>query len=60
MKSLPSLPLLVVLSPLASAEKPNTLMILADDLVYSDLACTGGDAETPRPERLAARNWCTA
>jgi arylsulfatase A-like enzyme len=54
MKSLLSLPLLVLLSPFASAEKPNILIILADDLGYSDLACMGGDAETPHLDALAA------
>ena len=60
MKSLLSLPLLLLLSPFASAEKPNILIILADDLGYFDLACKGGDAETPHLGGLAAGYWCTA
>ncbi len=37
----------------AAAERPNILIILADDLGYSDLACMGGDAETPHLDTLA-------
>ncbi len=35
------------------AAKPNILIILADDLGYSDLGCMGGDAETPNLDALA-------
>ncbi len=38
----------------ASAEKPNFLLIVADDLGYSDLGCYGGEIETPNLDRLAA------
>lgn len=33
---------------------PNVLIILADDLGYSDLGCYGGEVETPNLDRLAA------
>jgi arylsulfatase A-like enzyme len=33
--------------------KPNILVILADDLGYSDLGCYGGEIETPHLDRLA-------
>ena len=33
--------------------KPNILIILADDMGYSDLGCMGGDAETPNLDSLA-------
>lgn len=39
-----------------SAErKPNILLIVADDLGYSDLGCFGGEIKTPHLDSLAAR-----
>ncbi|MBM3786661.1 MAG: arylsulfatase [Acidobacteria bacterium] len=35
--------------------RPNILLILADDLGYSDLGCFGGEIETPNLNRLAMR-----
>jgi len=34
--------------------KPNILLIVADDLGYSDLGCYGGEVDTPNLDRLAA------
>ncbi|MFY7819089.1 MAG: arylsulfatase [Akkermansiaceae bacterium] len=38
---------------LGAAPKPNILMILADDLGYSDLGCYGGEIATPNLDALA-------
>lgn len=41
-------------SMLVAAEKPNILVVLADDLGYSDLGCYGGEIRTPHIDALAA------
>jgi len=52
-----SLGLLAVLASCKEAPKedarPNILVILADDLGYSDLSCYGGEIQTPNLDRLA-------
>lgn len=37
-----------------AADRPNIIVILADDLGYSDLGCYGGEISTPNIDRLAA------
>lgn len=47
------LSLLMACSAVAS-EQPNIIVILADDLGYSDLGCYGGEINTPNLDALAA------
>lgn len=37
-----------------SYEKPNILLILVDDMGWSDIGCYGGEVETPNLDRLAS------
>ncbi len=36
------------------ADKPNIVLIMADDMGYSDIGCYGGEIHTPNLDRLAA------
>ena len=38
---------------LSAAERPHVLLILCDDLGYSDLGCYGGEIQTPHLDQLA-------
>jgi len=44
----------VVCSAAFSAERPNILIILTDDMGFSDLGCFGGEIDTPNLDALAA------
>ena len=49
--------LLAVLGPLSiavAAPRPNIVVILADDMGYSDIGCYGSEIATPNLDRLAA------
>ncbi len=37
----------------ARAERPNILLIMCDDMGFSDIGCYGGEVETPNLDRLA-------
>ncbi len=41
--------------PAAAPKKPNFLVILADDMGFSDAGCYGGEIDTPNIDRLASR-----
>ena len=45
---------LLVCFALAAADRPNVLLVVADDLGYSDLGCYGGEIDTPHLDALAA------
>lgn len=46
---------LPIARPLSAGDAPNVLIIVADDLGYADLGCTGAtDIRTPNLDRLAA------
>lgn len=51
---LASLALLLVASTAFAAERPNVIVILADDMGFSDLGCYGGEIPTPNLDTLAA------
>ena len=61
MRFIPSFPLLAcmalwLLSPVPSpADKPNIVLILADDMGWSDLGCYGSEIPTPHLDSLAAQ-----
>jgi arylsulfatase len=39
---------------LAAPSKPNIIVIMADDMGYSDIGCYGGEIETPNLDKLAS------
>ena len=46
--------LLPAVAAAADPSRPNVLVILADDLGFSDLGCYGGEIDTPHLDALAA------
>jgi arylsulfatase len=41
-------------APVTPSAKPNILIIVADDMGFSDIGCYGGEIQTPNLDRLAA------
>lgn len=50
----PLLLILITQLSFAAEKKPNILVIMTDDLGYSDLGCYGSEIDTPNLDRLAA------
>ena len=44
----------------ADAKKPNIILIMADDMGYSDIGSYGGEINTPNLDRLAAETYLAA
>ena len=53
MKTLAASVILALVSLAHAADKPNIIVILADDMGFSDLGCYGGEISTPNLDALA-------
>lgn len=54
MKAILSLLLFATISMAQTHEKPNILVVLTDDLGFSDIGCYGSEIQTPVLDKLAA------
>lgn len=43
----------ICITPATASDRPNFLLIVCDDLGYSDIGCYGGEIQTPNLDRLA-------
>ena len=50
---IPAIGALALVSSATAATKPNILIIVVDDMGYSDLGCFGGEISTPNIDKLA-------
>ena len=48
------LPLVFLASFLHAEKRPNILLVMVDDMGWSDLGCYGGEIDTPNVDSLAA------
>lgn len=48
------LPFFLLVSTIVAAERPNVVVLLADDLGYQDIGCYDGPVKTPHLDKLAA------
>lgn len=56
MKNLLLVPLLLVTTTVSLAEsRPNIVLVITDDMGFSDIGCYGGEIETPNIDSLARR-----
>ncbi|MEM9420481.1 MAG: sulfatase-like hydrolase/transferase [Planctomycetota bacterium] len=55
MKQMMYLLVLVMLSAVAEADRPNILFIFADDMAWDAMSCMGSEAQTPHLDALADR-----
>ena len=47
--------LLAILLPLPADDRPNIILIMVDDMGFSDIGCYGSEIPTPHLDALAAR-----
>jgi hypothetical protein len=44
----------ILISSFAAEQRPNILLVLVDDMGFSDLGCYGSEIETPNMDKLHA------